>query len=260
MIRSAVFLLSLACVPQAGAATLRLCVDERPWPPYLMPSGDGMAQRLLRDAAREAGATLAAYAAPVTRCREEIRYNAADGFPIAPYTPALLSFMVFPMRGGEPDPARAVMSARTLAYRRTGSAVQWDGVRFTHLATPVLVRFGSVLMVDKLAAMDVQADDSGKMLSANFSKLLAGRADIAVGLETTGLALLALPEFAGKIEALPVPFTDEAYYLGLSRTFYNANPQLSERLWDAIARQRRSPAYQHALRKALDDTLKGQKD
>ncbi|WP_228893566.1 hypothetical protein [Pseudoduganella aquatica] len=240
--------------------TLRLCVDERPWPPYLTPSGDGMAQRLLRDAAQEAGATLATYAAPVTRCREEIRYNSADGFPIAPYTPALLPFMAFPMRGGEPDPARAVMSARTLAYRRTGSATHWDGVRFTHLATPVLVRFGSVLMIDKLAAMGVQTDDSGKTLSANFAKLLAGRADIVVGLETTGLALLALPEFAGKIEALPAPFTEEAYYLGLSKAFYDAHPQLSERLWDAIARQRRSPAYQRALRKALDESLKGQKD
>lgn len=260
MLRFAVCVLSLAYLAQAGAATLRLCVDERPWRPYLTPAGDGITQRLLQDAAKEAGATLAAYGAPLTRCREEIRHNSADGFPITPYTPALLSFMAFPMRGSEPDPARAVMSARTLAYRRAGSAAHWDGSRFTHLATPVLVRFGSVLIVDKLAALGVRIDDSGKTLGANFSKLLAGRADIAVGLETAGQELMALPEFAGKIEALPEPFTDEAYYLGLSKTFYQANPQLSERLWDAIARQRRSAAYQRALRKAFDETAGAQRD
>lgn len=248
------------CVLPVHAATLRLCLDERPMAPYVTPSGGGLAGQLIAEAAKEVGLTVKHYAAPITRCREEIRFNAADGFPTAPYTASLWHFIVYPMRGAQPDPARAVMSLRNRVYRRAGTAAGWDGARFTQLSTPVLVRFGSMLAVDKLAALGVPADDSGKTLEANFSKLLAGRADLAVAPELLGQALLDLPQFAGKIEALPAPFTDELYYLGLSRQFYDAHPQLSERLWDAIARIRRSPGHQKALRAALEDSAKAGKD
>lgn len=260
MVRSGVLLLMLACVAQAGAVTLRLCVDERPIPPYTSPDGGGLVIQLIREAAQENGIVVETYAAPLTRCREEIRINGADGYPSAPYTPALQSFMAFPMRGAEPDAARSIMSARSMVYRRPGSAAHWDGTRFTHLATPVLVRFGSVRMIDKLVAMGVPTDDSGKTLEANFTKLLAGRADLALGLEMTAQSLLAQPGMAGKIETLPLPFSDEVYFLGLSKAFYHAHPQLSERLWDAIARIRRSPAYQRSLRKALEDAPAARRD
>lgn len=260
MVPFAACALALAAGTTAQAVTLRLCLDERSNAPYVTPSGGGVTGQLIAEAAREVGLTLTHYAAPTTRCREEIRFNAADGFPTTPYTPALLHFMVYPMRGAAPDTARAVMSLRNLVYRRAGTAAGWDGARFTQLSTPVLVRFGSMLVIDKLAAMGVQADDSAKTLEANFSKLLAGRAALVVAPEMMGQALLADPQFAGKIEVLPVPFTDEPYYLGLSRKFYHAHPQLSERLWDAIARIRRSPTYQKALHAALEDIPKAAGD
>lgn len=260
MVRFVVCALAFAaCVP-AHAVTLRLCLDERPMAPYVTPTGSGIANLLIAEAAREVGLTVEQYAAPLKRCREELRFNQADAFPTAPYTAALLQFVAYPMRGAEPDPARTVMSTRNMVYRRVGSAAHWDGARFTHLATPVLVRFGAALMTDKLATLGVPADDSGKSVRANFSKLLAGRADLVVGPELSGQALLADPRFAGKIEPLPAPFTDESYYLGLSKHFYQAHPQLSERLWDAIARIRRSPAYQKMLRDALDDAVKAGSD
>lgn len=234
----------------AGAVTLRLCTDELSHLPYITPAGGGIADLLIREAAAEAGVTVELYAAPIARCREEIRHLLADGFPTTPFT-SLTGFLAFPMNGAEADPGRAVSSQRGMVFRRRGSAAGWDGARFSGTAAPVLAPFGSVLLIDRLKAMGMPVEDGGKTLGVNFRKLLAGRADLAVGTEFSGQALLSQPEFAGKLEMLPLPFTEEAYYLGLSREFQSAHPEEVERLWNAIARIRRTPAYQAALRKAM---------
>lgn len=249
----------LSCGPAHGL-TLRLCTDESSHLPFITPTGEGTVDRLVAEAAREVGITIELRPAPITRCREEIRANAADGFPTTPYTPSLLSFIAFPMKDGEPDPARAVSTTRAVFFRRVGSQADWDGTRLQHLKGKVLVQFGAVLMLDRLAAIGAPIDDSGKTIGANFAKLLAGRGELTVGSEYSGRALMARPEFAGKIEALPIPFTDEPYYLGLSRRFQEEHPQAVERLWEAIARIRRTAAYQAVVRKAMEESARTLKE
>jgi polar amino acid transport system substrate-binding protein len=235
----------------AGAVTLRLCTDEQSHLPFITPGGEGVADLLIREAAAEAGIVVESHAAPITRCREEIRRLLADGFPTTPFTPSLTGFVAYPMNGAVVDPGRAVTSQRGMVYRRRGSAADWDGARFSGTSAPVLAPFGSVLLIDRLKAIGMPVEDSGKTLGANLRKLLAGRADLAVGAEFSGYALLSQPEFAGKLEMLTLPFTEEPYYLGLSRDFQLAHPQEVEHLWSAIARIRRTPAYQATLRRAM---------
>ncbi len=235
----------------AQAQTLRLCIDEKSHLPFITPKLGGTVGLLIQQAAREVGVKIDTYAAPITRCREEIRANVADGFPSAPNTPALQPFMAFPMQKGKPDADRAVLVARAMVFRRKDSPAHWDGRQFTRLTTPVLVNFGAVLLVDRLAAMGVPADDKGKTLDANMHKLLAGRADIALGAEYSGYALLADPQYAGKIDTLPLPFSEEPYYLGLSKRYYGANPVVAEQLWNAIGRIRKTAAYQDEVQKAI---------
>ncbi|MFB9246191.1 hypothetical protein IV454_00910 [Massilia antarctica] len=236
--------------------TLRLCVDERSHLPFITSDGKGTAGELIRLAARESGVQVVFYGAPVTRCREEIRAGVADGFPTAPYTPSLLPFMSFPMRAGVPDGARAVMVARAMVFRRKGSAVGWNGERFTDRTLPVLVPFGSVLLVDRLRAMGVPMDDKGKTLDLIFSKLAAQRGDVAIGAEFSGLDHLAEPRFADQLEMLPLPFSQESYFLGISSAWYGAHAAEVERLWDAIGRIGKSAAYQDFYRKAVSDATR----
>lgn len=244
--------LASVAVPVA-AVTLRLCTDEQSRLPYITPQGTGIADLLIREAAKEVGITVEFRPAPISRCREEVRVHAVDGFPTVPYSPSVTEFMAFPMRGNEPDPSRAVNHIRALVFRRVGTVSAWDGVRFSQLNTPVLVPFGSVLLLDRLTQMGIPLENTARGLQANFQKLLAGRAELAVGSEFSGAALMAQPPYAGKIEALPIPFTDEPYYLSVSKRYRDANPDAVEKLWDAMGRIRKSPAYQQALRKALDE-------
>lgn len=253
-------LLPVACCAQANAPAqhrtpapaLRLCVDERAHLPFITADGKGTAGELIRQAARESGIEVTFYGAPVVRCREEIRAGVADGFPTAPYTPALTSFMSFPMHGAVPDSTRAVMMARAMVFRRKGSALGWDGKQFSHLNLPVLVPFGAVLLLDRLQAMGVPHDDKGKTLDLIFAKLAAQRGDAAIGAEYSGIAHLAEPRFATQLEMLPVPFSEEPYFLGVSSSYYGTHPAAVERLWDAIGRIGKSAAYRAYYQKAVE--------
>jgi polar amino acid transport system substrate-binding protein len=259
-LRHCCMLLPLWASSLAGAAAMRICVDELSHLPFITPAGEGVSGKLIRQAAAETGMSITFYSAPITRCREEIRAGIADGFPTAPYTPALLPFMVFPMQQTRPDPARAVVLARALVFRRKGSSVDWDGQRFTKLERPAMLPFGSVLLTDRLQAMNVRFDDKGKSLNAVFAKLLAGRGDVAIGAEYSGRAILADPRYAGKIEELLKPFSEESYYFGVSRRFYEANGPQVERLWDAIGRVRASAAYRDNYQKEMLAAARAQKE
>ena len=138
--------------------------------------------------------------------------------------------------------------------------MDWDGSRFAGLHKPVLVAYGSVMIGDRLAALGQSSDAAGKNLEVNFAKLLAGRGDVALGWEQDGLALMAKPAFAGKVEALPRPFAEEPYYLGLSKRFCQDHPEAAAQLWAAIGRIRNAPHYLGAVKDALAQAAKAPKE
>jgi polar amino acid transport system substrate-binding protein len=244
-------IIGIACA-NAWPAQLRLCVDQASHLPFITPDAQGTAGLLIRQAAKEAGVTLILSPAPVARCREEIRAGKADAFPTTPYTPAVTAFMVFPMKDGRPDTTAAVSQNTAQVFRRVGSAVDWDGKRFHGLSTAALIPSGAVLLKDRLRDLGVPEDDGAKSLEANFAKLLVHRADVAIGSSYSAHGLLAQARFAG-IEALPVPFSDEAYYLSFSRRFADQHPELVARMWSLIVAIKARPEYQRQAAQTMQD-------
>jgi polar amino acid transport system substrate-binding protein len=248
-------------VPVMGtAATLRVCVDDATHFPVLMPKLGGSSGILLRMAAADTGVELVVNTAPVARCRELIRGNLNDAFPMTPYLPQALPFFDYPMKNGNVDQARAIGHIRNMVFRLKTSKANWDGTRFQRLAMPVLINFGASLVFDRLTAMQLRFDDNAKTLEANFKKMLVGRGDVTVALEGDGMLLLAKPEYRDKIEMLPKPFSDEPYYLAISKAFVASNPGVAERLWDAIPVVRASPPYLAALRELSEQATKAPKE
>jgi polar amino acid transport system substrate-binding protein len=237
----------------ASAVDVRICADQDSHLPFITPAGGGLAGKLIEQAASEVGVRVIYHGAPLVRCREELRAGLADAFPTAPATPALQPFMAFPTNAERADSERAVVQTKALVYRRVGSAVTWDGHAFGQLSRPALIPSGAVLLIDRLKSMAVTADDGAKTLEANFGKLLAGRGDVVIGSEFTGASLLAQERYASRIEALPLPFSDEAYYLAFAHDYYKRNEAQVQRLWEAIARIKRTAAYRAEVERALAD-------
>jgi polar amino acid transport system substrate-binding protein len=232
----------LLCPGLALAAKLRVCTDVHPHPPFLMPDGSGSAGRLVALGAREAGFDLEFYAVPLARCRAEAEVNVVHGFPMTPYIPNVLPYARYPMRNGQPDVNRATMRARIMLYQRSGGPVTWNGRKVQGLVRPVLVPSGSLAMIDVLRKIGAPMDEQGRSLQANLSKLVAGRGDAAVGVWDEGVHLLTLPEFAGKIEMLPLPVHEQAYFLVVTKAFYAEHGPAVEEMWDVIGREGQTPA------------------
>ncbi|MBA5603806.1 hypothetical protein H3H36_00320 [Duganella sp. FT3S] len=231
----------------AGSA-LRLCVDARPHPPYVLLDREGTSQVLVRMAAARAGLRVEYYHAPVARCAEEIRLNLAQGYPAAGFSPRASTFCTFPMDGDVPDPKRATGLLRLTLYRRAGEPADWDGKRLANVNGKVLSSRGAVMMRERLRALGLETDDGAADLETNFAKLLVRRGDVALGYENDGQKLLARAPFAGKIEALPVAFAQAYHYLCLSHQFHDANPAQAAALWSAIARTAASAEYRAAIK------------
>ena len=232
---------ALFCPALALAAKLRVCTDVHPHPPFLMPDGSGSAGLLVAAGARAAGFDLEFYAVPLARCRAEAEVNVVHGFPMTPYIPNVLPYARYPMRNGRPDAARATMRARIMLYQRAGGPVTWNGRKVGGLVRPVLVPSGSLAMIDVLRKIGAPMDEQGRSLQANLSKLVAGRGDAAVGVWDEGVNLLTLPEFAGKIEMLPLPVFEQAYFLVVTKAYYAQHGPRVEAMWNTIGRLNQQP-------------------
>lgn len=243
MLRWAVLAILLAA-PHAQAVTLRICIDIHPHPPLLTPDGGGIAGRLARAAASAAGFAVELHTVPILRCRALLATGELHAFPMTPRTAELAAIARFPERNGMPDKSRASAVARLVAFRRVGSRVDWDGERFTGLDRPVLVPSTRVRLLDLVKAAGAPIDSSASSLELNFAKLLAGRGDAAVGFDGEGQVLMALSQFAGKIEMVPLALGEDAFYLAVDRAFYASHKDQVEAMWNQIARLKTMPEYQ----------------
>lgn len=228
------FILLLPWLAFAQPVAMRMCVDAEPHLPYLTPTLGGSAGELVSRAARHAGVHIALRQVPLARCRAELNADKADATPALPFRQ--MPFMVYPMRGDDADASAAVGSSSFMVFRRVGTKVGWNGKQFSDLHTPALLVFGSMPPLTVLARLGVPADDNAKTVRANFEKLLAGRADVCIAFRKEGQALLALPEFVGKIEMLPLSLTENRYYLSVTARFYRANKAAVEAMWQSIRR------------------------
>jgi polar amino acid transport system substrate-binding protein len=231
----------------ARAVSLRICVDIDPHPPMLTPDGGGVSGRLAQAAARAAGFTVEFHAAPVLRCRAELLDGKTHAFPMTPYIVGIDGVARYPERNGSPDRSRASGVVRQVVFRRAGSSVDFDGSRFLGLDKPVLVPTSRLRLLELVAATGAPIDANALSLQRNFDKLLAGRGDASAGFEGEGLVLLALPQYAGKIEMLPLPLGEEAYYLVVARSFYDAHRDQVEAMWNEIGRLKALPEFQLPL-------------
>jgi polar amino acid transport system substrate-binding protein len=231
-----------------GLPELRLCIEENPFPPLIYADRDGAIPILVRMAAHEAGLRVSFHRAPYLRCLAQVRGGLADGYPSVVHGVDGDDAYVFPGYPVAPDPARATVSTRMLVYRRSGTSVDWDGSAFSGLTRPVLHDHSGLLVAKRLRALGVLTDSSGKNAEANLGKLLAGRGDALVTFEVAAAPLLAQPRFAGKVEALPVPFFVENYYLAVRPAVYARYRDKVEAMWQALARLRNSAEYAAAVK------------
>jgi len=206
----------------------------------LFPDHDGSMQTTIKMAAARIGIDVNLTPLPFKRCRDSVDANLVAGILGAGYTPQNESIAVFPMKANGVDTSRALVSLKAMVFRAKGSGAGWNGREFSGLNLPVLFQ-GYPAFLSKLEALRVPYDYGTTTVENNFSKLLADRGAVVIAFENDGMAALAKEEFAQKIEMLPTPFTEMAFYLAFSKQYFKQNTALAEKLWNAIHDARNSP-------------------
>jgi polar amino acid transport system substrate-binding protein len=223
---------------------MRVCAMDIDYAPFGKVDNTGHLQYLVQRAAKKVNITLDRHIAPRRRCLEEIKSGLSDGMASA-YTPVRGETASFPMANGKIDASRAMGVMTYQVYRRSGSALEWDGKRFNQLGNGKIgVQSGFLYITERLVQLGVPYDDGAKGLDTMLSKLAAGRVDGVIGMREETDRLIAA-SYRGQMERSAKVFDQTPVYMMVSRQFYARHPALVERYWQAIRAYRSTDDYRH---------------
>ncbi len=240
----AVLALAMLCGTAGAQPVLRVCAMDVDYPPFGKVDGTGHLQYLVLQTAKGMHLKIERHLAPRRRCLEEIKSGISDAMASA-YSPQRAEQAVFPMAAGAIDASKAMGVMTYYVYRRAGSLLDWDGLRFKQLgAGRVGIQSGFVYVIERFTQLGVPYDDGAKALEPTMAKLAAGRVEGVVGMMEEADRLIA-SLYPGQIERTGTVFEQTPVYLMVSRQFYSQNPKLVERYWHALRNYRGSGDYRH---------------
>ena len=201
----------------------------------------GLTIELLRLVERRLGLRFEMQRVPWARSIYLLETNQVDGVFHMSYLPERTRFAAYPMKDGNPDPKRSIFTQSYYLYARKGTRLAWDGQRLSSEGPIGTTRGYSVARrLEQLGARVEEEND----LPGSLRKVLAGRLEAYAELEN--MAAGAIERHAQEmrdIVKLRPPLRTEPYYLVLSKGFQAREPQLAERIWDAIGEISRSPEF-----------------
>jgi polar amino acid transport system substrate-binding protein len=244
------WLLAGACY--GAQPTLTFCHEDQKSFPWVMTDGTGLNLELLGLVQQALELQVVYVAVPWRRCLSGLEQGLYDGAFAASFKPGRIALGRYPVDAeGRPDPLRRLHTSRYALYRRAGSAVSWDGQRFAHLSGRVGSLSGFSIR-DLLLIHGLEVDESSRDPLALLQMLVHGRVE-AVALQTMrgDFVLQANPHLSRQVEKLPQLLEEKPYYLMLSNALLSRDPELAERIWNEVQRQRESETYLARVRDYL---------
>lgn len=244
----------LMAMPWQNAAALEnelvFCYENENVRPWRTKAGSGLNFDLLDRVAGELKLKFRYEGMPWKRCLFELKGNVYAGAIGASFKPERLEFGSYP-GGRQADVARMLYMERYVVVRRKHSPVTWNGKTFEQLRNPIGAPLG-YSVVDDLRHNGHHVDDGTYTAGGVLQKLILGRIDAGVLLRGEISTLMAEDEkLRSKLEILPRPYIEKPYYLMFSHQQLESRPELAERIWSGLARERTKPAYLDKERRAL---------
>lgn len=241
-----VALVALGSTSASAATKLVIAYeDKQQFPNYLgnsseiPPVNPGMHVELVQMTAAEVGVELELVRVPWKRALDSLKKGEVDGIFSGSFSKARLEIGVYPMAGDQPDEERRIGTTSYSLYRSKGSAVNWDGEAFSGLTGAVNAPAGYSIVAD-LKKMNVAVNESAST-TQDMTLLNAGRIEAAAAQEVTADQILKKPEFA-KIEKVSPPIVTKSYYLLFSHQLQQKDPELVEKFWNVLAKNRAATA------------------
>ncbi|MBV8659468.1 MAG: transporter substrate-binding domain-containing protein [Burkholderiales bacterium] len=224
-------------------ATITLCEEDQDNYPWVIIGHPGYTSMMMNAVAARVGTRIVIVAKPWKRCLNEMKINAVDGVLNASFAPERMEMGNYPMRDGELDNTRRMLTSHYSLYRLKGSEVNWDGRVFSNVNGPIGAQ-NSFSIINNLREAGVKVDDSSKKIDDLMRYLLLGSVvAVAAQTEAAEYVLAKHPEFRSRIERLPVSLAEKPYYTMFSKQMVAQYPAFTQEVWNAIAFVRESPEF-----------------
>ncbi|MCP4720501.1 MAG: transporter substrate-binding domain-containing protein [Desulfobacteraceae bacterium] len=242
----------------AYAQTLTfVCEDKQDFPTVMGNSKNvldekpGMGVEAIRLLGEKMGLTITIKRVPWKRCLNELEKGKADGLFTASYKEKRKQFGKFPEKDGKVDPSKRFTSSSYAFYKLKSSSLDFSAKDYGIFTDKVGGPLGYSIVED-LKKKGLKMEESAST-EIDFKKLIAGRLQAVAALELTGDYYLgAVKGFSEKIEKMNPLIVEKPYYFMLSHQFYEKDPAMAEKIFEAIAQIREDPEF----KKKLADYLK----
>jgi len=176
------------------------------------------------------------YRYPWKQCMLKLKAGEIDGAFNGSFTKARLEVGTYPRKGNTIDHTRRLTTMSYHFYKLKGAPFNWNGSNISGLKQLVGTPLGYSIE-DDLREMGVKIL-SARDIKVNFSNLLRGKVNAVALQSVTGDFHIRTKSGLSSVEKVQPTLKTKPYYLMLSKQFYKKNPELSENIWNAIARLR----------------------
>jgi len=176
------------------------------------------------------------YRYPWKQCLLKLKAGEIDGAFNGSFTKARLDMGTYPWKNGAVDDSRRLTTMSYHFYTLKGSTFSWDGTNVSGLkgqiGTPLAFSIEGDLKDMGLNIL------SAREIQVNFANLLRNKVDAVALQSVTGDYHISTKSGLSSVEKVQPELKTKPYYLMLSKQFYEKNPELSEQIWDTIAKLR----------------------
>ncbi|MDM8523826.1 transporter substrate-binding domain-containing protein [Desulfococcaceae bacterium HSG8] len=246
-------LLGISVNANAESVNLVLAYENKEQPPYYygnttrIPSSPGITVDIVKQLEnRIPGLKINFVRYPWKRCLLHLQKGEVDGLFKATYKLERTKTGRYPMRDGKIDPERKIAVMSNSLYKLKQSAIGWDGKNFSNVNGYICAPRGYII-TSILKEINIQVIESDSSMSC-LAKVMLKRVAAAALQTVTGDALFkTYPERFRHLEKVSPPLSTKPQYLMLSHQFVIKNPEMAERIWNAIAAIRQEDLEEIAL-------------
>lgn len=255
---AAIFLLFAVLSVDAAPPRLTIAAVDKPSVPFLLAEGKqfdwqkpGITLEVLQRIEQRLGLEFDYRRLPWARCLKMVENDQAQAIFHSSFKPERAQYGAYPMRDGQLDTSRSLMTLSYVLYKRKDSNLDWDGQNLSGLNGPIATGI-KYAIVDDLKKLGAPVREASSTLS-QLRMLAKGRVAGVANLETITDPVLRLhqDEF-GDIVKLTTPLTSRPYFLMFSKQFYAEHTELAEAIWNEIQQIRDSGEYDRIAEQYAD--------
>ncbi len=173
---------------------------------------------------------------PWKRCLRNLKAGYVDAVFNSSFKEERHQYGQYPMKNGVVDSDRRITTISYYFYKKKETAFSWNGKTVSDTSMNIGAPLGFSI-VDDLNRMNLKVVQTHATLS-NLQKLLRNMVRVVALQDITGdYYLKHFNQFQGLVKVQPALKT-KPYYLMISHQFKEKNPELSEKIWNELAKLR----------------------